>query len=139
MYEGPDVAPEDIVTVYVVINGSLDMSTGKTAAQVWHTGWRLILEFQRNWATHYRESAQAMREWYNQGQRVAVRLAETQFLFDRVMAETEGVAQQDEGMNEVERGAVTVWVTRPYRRDEVPKILNHKKVQAYGDPRGLLR
>jgi len=138
MYEGPDVAPEDIVTVYVVINGALDMSVGKTAAQVWHTGWRLILEHQK-WAVNFTPAAPAMREWYKQGQRVAVRIAETQYLFDRVMRETVGVGQQDEGMNEVERGAVTVWVTRPYRRDQVPKVLNHKKVQAYGDPRGLLR
>ena len=130
MYEGPPIPDEDIVTAYVVINGSLGMSTGKTAAQVWHTGWRFY---------HSLLPVPSFLDWWEQGQRVAVRIAETEHLFNRVMQETQGVVQQDEGMNEVERGAMTVWVTIPYARKDVPKILNHKKIQNYDDVRGLLR
>lgn len=41
MYEGPPIADEDVLSVYVVLNGTLGMSPGKAAAQAFHCGWRL--------------------------------------------------------------------------------------------------
>lgn len=119
LYDGPPIAPKDILSVYVVINGSLEMSAGKTAAQSFHLGWylrSLLVGDQLN-------------GWIEQGRRVVVRIAETEHLFQRVMNECDGCAQRDEGLTEVERGSITAFVTRPYTRVNAPKILAHKKVQ----------
>jgi len=121
LYEGPPVASEDVVSVYVVLNGTLGMSPGKTAAQTFHCGW--LLARTQPWFDHIEG------QWMNQGRRVVVRVAETEHVFHRVMSECAGVAQRDEGLQEVERGSITAFVTVPYRRAEVPKILTHKKVQ----------
>jgi len=124
MYNGPPVAPEDIWSVYVVINGSLGMSAGKVAAQTFHCGW-MIGKSGLGYVPD-------VGNWMQQGRRVRVRIAETQYLFDRVMNETMGQGQQDEGLTEVERGSITAWVTKPYLPADTPKILSHKKVQSYG-------
>lgn len=121
LYDGPPVAPEDILSVYVVLNGSLNMSPGKMAAQSFHCGYYVG----QSWS-YIDDLARA---WMSQGRRVVVRVAETPHVFDRVMAECEGIAQQDEGLTEVERGSVTAFVTIPYTRADAPKILSHKKVQ----------
>lgn len=118
MYSGPPVAAEDVISVYVILNGSLHMSPGKMAAQSFHCGWLCRDRF-------------VDKDWTQQGRRVVVRLAETPHAFQRVMEECKGVAQQDEGLTEVQRGAITAFVTIPYRRADIPKILTHKKVQLF--------
>jgi peptidyl-tRNA hydrolase len=122
LYDGPPVADEDVLSVYVVLNGALGMSPGKVAAQAFHCGYLRALAFDGS-----PENA-----WIQQGRRVVVRVAETEHVFSRVVAECDGYEQRDEGLTEVERGAVTAFVTLPYRRDSVPKILAHKKCQLYG-------
>jgi len=116
----------------VIVNGSLGMSGGKIAAQAFHCGWRIAeLPTHTYEENEFLELEDALYEWENQGRRVVVRVAKTQAIFDRVMEETKGVAQQDEGLTEVERGSITAWVTIPYKRSEVPKILSNNKVQLY--------
>lgn len=117
LYDGPPVASEDILSVYVVLNGSLGMSPGKMAAQSFHCGWCIS-----------RHSG-LTKQWEQQGRRVVVRIAETEHVFNRVKEECYGFAQQDEGLTEVERGSITSFVTLPYTRATAPKILSHKKVQ----------
>lgn len=119
LYSGPPVAPEDILSVYVVINGPLGMSPGKTAAQTFHAGRRF-------------EQVRGMRTdaWYGQGKRVVVRVAETPHIFQRVVDECAILwGQRDEGLTEVPHGAITCVVTAPYVRSEVPQILRHKRCQ----------
>jgi peptidyl-tRNA hydrolase len=115
LYDGPPVAADDVLSVYVVLNGALGMSPGKSAAQAFHCGWMFAFDDAPSGA------------WQEQGRRVVVRVAETPHVFERVTAECDGYALQDEGLTETKRGAVTAFVTRPYRRGDVPKILTHKK------------
>lgn len=117
LYEGPSVAPEDVLSVYVIVNGSLGMSAGKIAAQAFHCGWHV---------GRYGPTSDA---WMAQGRRCVVRVAETEHVFTRVIEECEGHLQCDEGLTEVEHGAATTFVTIPYRRDSAPKILSHKRCQ----------
>ena len=125
MYDGPPVAPEDVVSVYVVLNGSLTMSPGKVASQAFHCGWL--------YARYLHIQGDAWGDaWTEQGRRVSVRLAETAHVFDRVVRECDGFLQRDEGLQEVEHGSVTAFVSVPYRRADAPKILAHKRIQAYG-------
>lgn len=128
MYNGPPVAPEDIWSVYVVMNGSLGMSPGKMAAQAFHTGYLVgcTVSQQYDLPEHYRD----FEEWAKQGRRVRVRIAETPHVFDRVCNECIGASQQDEGLTEVERGSITAFVSVPYLPADTPKILSHKKVQS---------
>lgn len=121
LYDGPPIAPEDILSVYVILNGSLNMSPGKMAAQSFHCGWMA-----NKWANYYDS---AWSDWHSQGRRVTVRTAKTQHVFERAMNECEGIAQKDEGLTEVERGSITAFVTVPYTRAKAPKILSHSKVQ----------
>lgn len=123
LYSGPPVAPEDVLSVYVVINGPLGMSPGKVAAQSFHAGRRAEAHAYNAPTDH------PWCFWYEQGKRVVLRVAETPHVFDRVEEECEGFPHHDEGLTEVERGAVTVYVTRPYLRSEVPQILRHKRCQ----------
>lgn len=121
LYDGPSVEPQDIVSVYVVLNGALNMSPGKIAAQSFHCGWYLGQAIVTNRGVLYEK-------WMEQGRRVVVRIAKTQHVFDRAMEETTGFAQMDEGLTEVPRGTITAFVTIPYVRSDVPKILSHNKL-----------
>lgn len=130
LYDGPEVAAEDILSVYVVLNGSLGMTGGKAAAQSFHCGWYVA-----NMATDLLgldlDTLLTFRKWMEQGRRVVVRLAETETVFERVKRECSGHLAVDEGETEVEHGSETAFVTIPYRRDSIPKVLTHKRLQLY--------
>jgi peptidyl-tRNA hydrolase len=68
MYEGPPVAREDILAIYVIINESLGMSVGKLAAQVFQAA---LMAQERH------SDSEAWLAWRAQGSRtlVATRLA----------------------------------------------------------------
>lgn len=129
MYDGPDVANADVLSIYVVLNGPLNMSPGKSAAQSFHVGW--LCAYMEDILGYRKGIDSAIADWKVQGRRVVVRVAETPHVFERVMKECKGVAQRDEGLTEVERGSVTAFATIPYRRDNIPKILTHKRCQLY--------
>lgn len=123
LYDGPPVPPEDILSVYVVLNGSLNMPPGKMASQAFHCGYYVGT----NWGGFYWDDI--VKQWNVQGRRVTVRIAKTEHVFNRVMAECEGFAAADEGLTVVARGSYTAYVTIPYKRSDAPKILSHSKVQ----------
>lgn len=127
LYTGPAVLDEEILSVYVVFNGPLKMSAGKLAAMGFHCGRRA----ERQVFTDVRmvPSWKDWANWYNQGKRVVTKIAETENVFARVCAELMGFGHHDEGLTEVEHGACVAFVTKPYRRDEVPQILRHKRCQ----------
>jgi peptidyl-tRNA hydrolase len=132
MYEGvTDIPNDEVISVYVVVNGSLGMSTGKIAAQVFHATRLWKDEQQAKWNDRplllwYGPS---LKEWEAQGCRVVTRLAETEHLFNRVMEEIDGVGMQDEGLTEVPHGSWTVFITRPFTRANAPRLLHNKKIQ----------
>lgn len=123
MYDGPEIADEDVLSVYVVLNGSLGMSPGKMAAMAFHCGWQV--------GVVSAEGAPGYAAWTQQGRRVVTRVAETPHVFGRVIVECLGYTQRDEGLTEVEHGAIVAFVTVPYRRRFVPRILTHKRCQLY--------
>ena len=128
LYDGAEVATKDILSVYVVLNGSLGMTGGKAASQSFHCGWYVSdMHCDPAFADH----SDAFLQWRQQGRRVVVRLAETAAVFERVKRECSGHLAVDEGMTEVEHGAETAFVTVPYRRDSIPKVLTHKRLQLY--------
>ena len=144
MYDGPERATEDILSVYVVLNGTLGMSPGKAAAQSFHIGWVLasgiealnwayLNEVYPDWIDGRKVSKILDRnfQWLTQGRRVVTRLAETENVWERAKQELDGFLTLDEGMTEVEHGAETALVTFPMYRDEIPKILTHKRLQLY--------
>jgi hypothetical protein len=120
----------DILSVYVVLNGSLGMTPGKAAAMAFHCGWLVGNVFPRDAMVDAALYAR-LYEWGAQGRRVVTRLAETTATFERVKRECHGYVQRDEGMTEVDHGAEVAFVTFPLRRDEIPTVLTHKKVQLY--------
>lgn len=128
LYDGAAVAPEDVLSVYVVLNGTLKMSAGKQAAMAFHCGRRVA---EPRWILdRVHESVWAMwQEWWQQGKRVVVRSAETPHVFERVCQELAGFTHHDEGLTEVERGAAVAFVSIPYKRADVPQILRHKRCQ----------
>lgn len=135
LYDGPDVDDSDILSVYVILNGSLGMTGGKAASQSYHCGW-YASEMYGHAADAYigdvfTDEDVRWIEWARQGRRVVVRLAETPVVFERVKRECSGHLAVDEGVTEVEHGAETAFVTVPYRRDSIPKVLTHKKLQLY--------
>ena len=130
MYEGPPMDTKEILSVYVVLNGSLGMTPGKAAAMAFHCGWLVGNVFPRDAMVDAALYAR-LYEWTAQGRRVVTRLAETIATFERVKRECDGYVQRDEGMTEVDHGAEVAFVTFPLRRDEIPTVLTHKKVQLY--------
>lgn len=119
----PEVTAEDILSVYLIVNGPLGMSAGKVAAQAFQVSLLLLAEGREN-----KDLAERLMEWNLQGWRTVVRVAETPAVFERVLAEVGGVALRDEGLTEVESGATTIFASWPYRRADAPKVLSHKKV-----------
>jgi peptidyl-tRNA hydrolase len=130
MYDGPPVEDADVLSVYVVLNGSLGMTPGKAASQAFHVGW--LARYMLNHAyVGDAEGTALWRAWEGQGRRVVVRLAETANVFKRAVAECDGMVQRDEGLTEVDAGSATALVTVPYARADAPKVLSHKRLQLY--------
>lgn len=123
---------DEVISVYAIINGGLEMNPGKVAGQCFHAGYALA-ESQNN--GHFMQlpwwHEPSVRDWVAQGRRIVVRLAETEHVFNRCIEELEGFIQRDEGMTEVEYGSETIFITRPYLRHEAPKLLKHKKIQLF--------
>lgn len=134
LYDGLDVInPDDIISAYVVLNGSLGMKPGKLAAMSFHLGWRLEKRYHEALVFHDAPSEEfclAFKQWDRQGRRVVVRTAKTEHLFHKSYQEMEyAIMLQDEGLTEVEPGSYVGYVTQPMRRADVPKILSNKKIQ----------
>lgn len=123
MYSGPAVPDEQILAVCVIVNGPLGISAGKIASQSFQAALTL-----RETMHVTDEHAELYRAWREQGSRTVVRVAQTEAVFARVLSELDGVSLQDEGLTEVDRGAVTVFCTFPYLRGAQPKLLSHKKL-----------
>lgn len=114
------------LAVHCVVNGALDMSHGKVAAQVFQAGQRLFRMAQSNV-----ELAERLERWEQLGTKTVVHIAETQHVFERVCREADGAVMIDEGINEVPEGSATVFATFPVSRQEAPKIIGHKRLRIW--------
>jgi peptidyl-tRNA hydrolase len=120
------IAPEDVICVWLVVNGSLGMGAGKVAAQAFQ-GCLALMRL----AAREQDLERALADWEAQGWRTVVRVAETEGLFQRACTECQGVVLRDEGLTEVPDGAATLLVTIPYPRGRAPKVLAHKRLPLF--------
>jgi peptidyl-tRNA hydrolase len=116
---------EDILAIYLIVNGPLQMSPGKIAAQAFQAAQRLFAAASSGQAD---SQLQALAAWQAQGTRTITRIAETDHIFQRACDELDGVVMIDEGMTEVPPDSATVFATWPLRRGDLPRMLRHKRV-----------
>jgi len=116
-------SPGDILAVYLVVNGSLGMSAGKIGSQCFQAAQRLFSA-----APDDPGLAALLKDWEEQGTRTITRVALTETLFARACRELPGVAMIDEGLTEVPEDSATVFATHPIRRNQLPRMLCHRKV-----------
>lgn len=114
---------QDPLAVYLVVNGPLDMSAGKIAAQSFQACQRLLTSAAAN-----PELQDALEQWQREGTRTCTREALTEHAFRRVVGEVSGAVMVDEGLTEVEPETMTVHASVPLRRSQLPAALRHKKV-----------
>lgn len=116
---------DDVLAVYLIVNGSLEMSAGKIASQSFQAAQRLIKASQNGAKPKYK---QLIADWEKQGTRTITRIALTQILFDRACRELDGVTMVDEGLTEVPPDSTTVLATWPLRRSKLPRMLRHRRI-----------
>ena len=105
----------------MIINGPLNMSAGKIAAQVFQAAQRLF-------AAADTDQAELLRQWQENGTCTRVRIALTPATFERACRELDGVAMVDEGVNEVAPDTTTCFATYPIDDGQpLPRILTHKR------------
>ncbi|WP_217925147.1 peptidyl-tRNA hydrolase [Miltoncostaea oceani] len=122
------------LAVYLVVNGPLEMSTGKIAAQAFQAAQRLFRAASHpDCPLHLIE---ALRAWEAEGTRTITRVAQTAHVFSRVVAEVEGVVMVDEGLTEVEPGSVTVFASWPIPMGDAPRALRHRRCPLLRGVRG---
>jgi peptidyl-tRNA hydrolase len=124
-------ALRDPLSVYLIINGPLNMSTGKIAAQAFQAAQRLFARAQDPDASP--EHAQALAEWLAEGTCTITRVAETDVVFERARQELDCVEMVDEGLTEVQPGSCTMLAVGPIRRSQEPRMLRHKRCRLMRD------
>lgn len=130
----PEHDQAGIIAVYLVVNGSLNMTAGKIASQAFQVCQRLLRAADDpGFDPQTREMIHA---WERQGTRTICRIAETEAVFERVCAEAPGITLVDEGVFGCEPDSATIHAVFPCRRDQTPKILRHKRVQLLMSPVG---
>lgn len=112
--------------VHAIINGSLDMSPGKIAAQTFQACQRL---YER--ARHDPDLRARLELWERAGTKTVIHVAATSHVFQRAAAELPGALMVDEGVNEIAPDSPTIFATAPMSRAEQPKILSHKRIQVW--------
>ncbi len=119
-------------TVFLIVNGELGMSAGKMAAQSFQAAQRLLdLEGQDPLLK------ERLISWRSDGTRTRTKVAPTQHLFDRAMANLvphTAVVMVDEGQTEVAPGTATVIATHPLDENDLPQILRHKRIRTLTHP-----
>jgi peptidyl-tRNA hydrolase len=116
-----------VKTVFLIINGSLGMTPGKIAAQSFQAAQRLL-----DCECMDPLLAERLESWRSAGTRTRTKVAPTQHLFDRAMAELVpdmAVVMVDEGQTEVEPDTATVIATHPLDESDLPRILRHKRIR----------
>jgi peptidyl-tRNA hydrolase len=125
MSAGTQTEEQEILEIYLVVNGALGMSPGKIASQAFQAGQRLFAHAAAPDAES--ELRQLLDRWKRQGTRTICRVAETQHVFDRVCAEVPGATMVDDGMTEVAPDTATVHATWPIWRHQAPTAIKHKR------------
>lgn len=125
-------AREDILAVYLFINGPLGLSAGKIAAQCFQAAQRLQAAYQRGEGTV--EQRAAYERWLADGTRTICRIAETPAVFDRICRELPGATMIDEGLTECPADSSTVHATWPIYRHLAPRLTRHKRAPLLQGP-----
>jgi hypothetical protein len=123
---------DDVIAVYLVVNGGLAMSAGKVASQAFQACWRLLRAAEAPDCDPVRRELIAA--WENQGTRTICRIAETQAVFRRVCREVPGITLVDEGIYGCAPNSPTIHASWPVRRADAPRMLSHKRVPLLSAP-----
>lgn len=127
--------PNEILAVYLIVNGSLNMSSGKLGSQCFQAAQRLFAVVHHKGADL--ELATLIKDWERQGTRTITRIALTEAVFERACKELPGVAMVDEGLTEVPENSTTVFATWPIKREKLPRMLCHRKVPLLTAPMNI--
>lgn len=126
---------EDPIVQYFIVNKDLNMSSGKTGAQIAH-GAEMFAFFisesinDRNSGEPFENlppEAQLTIEWLATSFRKVV-LKGSKKDFEKIKEQLDVFLVKDAGLTEVEPGSETVLVTFPMRRSQRPKILTRLRV-----------
>lgn len=125
MNEKTNINHHHHLAIYLIINGPLDMSAGKIAAQAFQACQRMMKMRDEGKCTP--DQLRALEQWEQDGTRTICRIAETTHIFDRACHELEGVLMIDEGMTEVPADSPTIFATFPMYRGS-HSLLAHKRI-----------
>ena len=130
-----DLTPEQLALIpriVLVVNGPLMMGRGKIACQTFQAHERVtralagveVADLDHRWT-----STIAWREHTT----TICRVATTPVMWERVLAELDGVLMVDEGFTEVEPDTPTVWCSWPHLPADTPELLLNKKIPLLDD------
>ncbi len=117
------------LAVYLIINGSLEMSAGKIAAQSFQAAQRLFLASEDDG-----NLSSLLAQWQARGTCTRTRIALSPAVFERACRDLPGALMIDEGVTEVEPGSATCFATYPIDENDLPRILRHKRVPVLNAP-----
>lgn len=113
---------DEIPEVVLVINGTLDLSEGKLIGQAFQAAARWVY-------IKINSYPNGLDGWLCEGTRTIVKVAKTEAIWHRVIAEVPGYVMRDEGFTEVEADTPTLYVCYPFLHKNRPKVLDHKKLK----------
>jgi peptidyl-tRNA hydrolase len=127
---------EDPIVMYLIVRESLEMSIGKTAAQVGHAVQMLQLEFDRqdgfrlaNWEFN-KEIVELYQKWLDSSFRKVVLKADEKEWekLKELYSEDNRVLVIDAGLTELAPSTETVIGLFPMKRSEAPKLVKRLQV-----------
>lgn len=128
---------EDPIVMYFIVRKDLNMSVGKTAAQVGHGSQMILLEYMKlkdSMEPISDEQCKVFQQWLSGSFRKVVlgaddkRWNKLKAYFDPMTCSTKTVIVRDAGLTEVDPGSETVLAVWPMKRSTAPQVI--KKLQA---------
>jgi peptidyl-tRNA hydrolase len=124
--------PDDILAIYLIVNGSVPMTAGKIASQTFQACRSLLRAADRGACSdHQRE---LLEQWERGGTRTICKIAPTAHLFDRCRQEIPGITHIDEGIYGCAPDTPTTHASWPLFRGDLPRPLRHKRIKLLDTP-----
>lgn len=116
-----DGVDRDKLTEIVLVFSPMAMGTGKAAGQAFQA-------FAR--AHFFAHTLDSLYDYLADGTRTIVKQAKSASFFERIIKEVPGYVMVDEGFTEFDgEPTATLFVSRPFKHKNRPKLLDHKNVR----------